>query len=156
MKTRDICEMALLVAIITVTGSFKLPSLFPGVEFQLSAPFAVAICAAFGFKKYIIAGCLSSLICLGLGTQNVLNVAIAMQFRLVVGFVLWLAKNRMWSLIMAGPIASLLARVFLSVFVGKAMLAMLVLALPGCIFTAVVAPILTRVLVRTRHMVRLA
>ena len=39
-----------------MSGSFKIPGLVPGTEFQLSAPIAVAICGVFGFKKYIIAG----------------------------------------------------------------------------------------------------
>ena len=46
---------------ITVLGAIKIPNVIPGIEFQLSAPLAVAICAVFGFKKYIIGGCLSSL-----------------------------------------------------------------------------------------------
>ena len=51
----DVCETALLAALIGVSGSFKIPGLVPGTEFQLSAPIAVAICGVFGFKKYIIA-----------------------------------------------------------------------------------------------------
>lgn len=85
-QIRQITEIGILTAMITILGAIKIPNLVPGIEFQLSAPLAVAICATFGFKKYIISGCLSSLIGLALGTQNFLSVAIAMQFRLVVGF----------------------------------------------------------------------
>ena len=105
----------------------------------------MAICAAFGFKKYIISGCLSSLIGLALGTQNFLSVAIAMQFRLVVGFLLWICKNHMLGVIFSGPIASTVARLTLSVYVGKGALAMVMLAVPGMIFTSIMAPIMTAV-----------
>ena len=88
MPIRFLTETALLGALITITGAIKLPGLLPGTEFQLSAPLAVAICAAFGFKKYIIAGILSSAVGLLLGTQTLFNVYVAMIFRLVVGGVL--------------------------------------------------------------------
>ena len=141
-QIRQITEIGILTAMITILGAIKIPNLVPGIEFQLSAPLAVAICAAFGFKKYIISGCLSSLIGLALGTQNFLSVAIAMQFRLVVGFLLWICKNHMLGVILSGPIASTVARLTLSVYVGKGAL---MLAVPGMIFTAIVAPIMTAV-----------
>ena len=143
-QIRQITEIGILTAMITILGAIKIPNLVPGIEFQLSAPLAVAICAAFGFKKYIISG-LSSLIGLALGTQNFLSVAIAMQFRLVVGFLLWICKNHILGVILSGPIASTVARLTLSVYVGKGALAMVMLAVPGMIFTAVVAPIMTAV-----------
>lgn len=111
VSIHTIAEIAILTAMMTILGGIKIPNLIPGVEFQLSAPLAVAICAAFGFRKYIICGCLSSLIGLVLGTQNLLNVAIAMQFRLIVGLILWIGKNRMWSILISGPIASAIARI---------------------------------------------
>ena len=49
----DMCQTALLAAFIAVSGSFKIPSLIPGSEFQLSAPVAVAACGIFGIKKYL-------------------------------------------------------------------------------------------------------
>ena len=52
----DMCQTALLAAFIAVSGSFKIPSLIPGSEFQLSAPVAVAACGIFGIKKYLTAG----------------------------------------------------------------------------------------------------
>lgn len=64
-KTSTLCEIAILVAMISILGSIKIPNIIPGIEFQLSAPLAVAICSVFGFKKYIISGILSSVICLG-------------------------------------------------------------------------------------------
>ena len=94
---RFICEIAILAAMIGITGAIKLPNIIPGVEFQLSAPLAVAICCVFGFKRYIIAGCLASAISLMLGTHNLLNVAIQMQFRIIAGAVLYLGHNAIWS-----------------------------------------------------------
>ena len=52
-KTSTLCEIAILVAMISILGSIKIPNIIPGIEFQLSAPLAVAICSVFGFKKYI-------------------------------------------------------------------------------------------------------
>lgn len=86
----DCCETALLAVLIAVSGTFRIPGIVPGTEFQLSAPIAVAVCGVFGFKKYIIAGILASLMGLSLGTCNLLNVAIQMSFRLGKGLTLML------------------------------------------------------------------
>ena len=85
------------------------------------------------FQKYIISGCLSSLIGLALGTQSILNVMIAMQFRLIVGLILWMCQNHMIGIMISGPIASALARLSLSLYIGKAALPMIALAVPGMI-----------------------
>ena len=69
-QIRQITEIGILTAMITILGAIKIPNLVPGIEFQLSAPLAVAICAAFGFKKYIISGCLSSLYWVGIGNTK--------------------------------------------------------------------------------------
>ncbi len=153
LHIRQMCEVALLAAIIGVTGAFKLPNIIPGVDFQLSAPLAVAICATFGFKRYILAGCLASLLSLLLGTQNLLNVAIAMQFRIIVGLILYLAQNRMWALCIAGPIASVFARLTLYLFFGKLSFAMIVAAMPGYLFTAICAPLFVKLFKRLRQAV---
>ena len=89
----SLCQLALLTAFIAVTGAIKIPNVIPGVDFQLSAPLAVAICAVFGFKRYIVAGCLASVISLLLGTQTLLHVAIALQFRLWVGLFLYVGRR---------------------------------------------------------------
>lgn len=88
----DCCKTALLAVLIAVSGTFRIPGIVPGTEFQLSAPIAVAICGVFGFKKYIIAGILASLMGLSLGTCTILNVAIQMSFRLGVG-AFWLLSG---------------------------------------------------------------
>lgn len=148
MSPTILAEVAILAAMITILGAIKIPSLLPGLEFPLSAPLAVAICAAFGFKKYIIAGILSSSIGLILGTHNLLNVAIAMQFRLIVGLVLALGGRRLLFIMISGPIASFTARITLSMFIGKAALALVLAALPGMIFTMIGAPFMTKLLMK--------
>lgn len=142
---RYLTEVAILTAMITILGAIKIPNIIPGIEFQLSAPLAVAICAVFGFKKYIISGCLSSLIGLALGTQTILNVMIAMQFRLIVGLILYICDNHLISIMISGPIASALARLTLSIYIGKAALPMVILAVPGMVFTIIMAPVFVKV-----------
>lgn len=150
-RVRWVTEVGLLAAFITITGMFKLPSLLPGMEFQLSAPLAVAICAVFGFSKYITAGLLSSAVGLILGTQTVLNVFIALIFRVTVGIIL-LALGRSWPVVMlAGPVGSAVARLALGGIVGKAVIPLLVAAVPGMIFTAVLACPLTAMLKRIKE-----
>ena len=48
---RYITEIAILTAMITVLGAIKIPNIIPGIEFQLSAPLAVAICCRVWFQK---------------------------------------------------------------------------------------------------------
>jgi hypothetical protein len=149
-KTRVLTETALLTALITISGAIKLPGLIPGTEFQLSAPLAVAICGVFGFVKYITAGILSSMIGLVLGTQNLLNVGIAMIFRLVVGICI-ANLGTTWSVVvMAGPLGSSVARLALNGIVGKAAVPLLLAAIPGMVYTAVAAWPLTLLLKRVR------
>lgn len=146
-----ITEVSLLAAFITITGTLKLPGLIPGTEFQLSAPLAVAICAAFGFNKYITAGVLSSAVGLILGTQTLLNVFIAMVFRVTVGAVM-VSLGRSWPVIvLAGPVGSAVARLALGGIIGKAAIPLLVAALPGMVYTALLAWPLTALLKRVKE-----
>lgn len=147
MKTKSIIEIAILAALISIVGAIKIPNLIPGLEFQLSAPLAIAICVSFGFKKYIIAGCISSLLGLLLGTQTIVNVMIALQFRLIVGLIIYLGQRHILSIIIAGPIASTLSRISLGIFFGKLSIALVAAAIPGMIFTAIMAPILSKVMI---------
>ena len=140
----DVCETALLAALIGVSGSFKIPGLVPGTEFQLSAPIAVAI------KKYIIAGVLASLLSLALGTHTILNVTISMSFRLAVGAVwLLLGSSRLFYII-SGPIGTTAARGAMTLLLGKGFYAMVAAALPGMAFTAATAWFVAGVLKRVR------
>lgn len=150
-KVRSLTETALLVALISVTGAVKLPGLVPGTEFQLSAPLAVAICAVFGFKRYIIAGILASAISLALGTSNLLNVFIAMVFRLTVG-VLLTAFGTSWPVVsLAGPVGSAVARLALGGLLGKAAIPLVIAAIPGMVYTAFAAWPLTMLLGRVKR-----
>lgn len=149
-KTRMLTETALLTALITVTGAVKLPGFIPGTEFQLSAPLAVAVCAVFGFTKYLTAGVLSSLIGLILGTQTILNVFIAMVFRITVGVVIGIFGTSWPALALAGPLGSSAARLSLGGILGKAVIPLLIAAVPGMIYTAIAAWPLTLLLKRVK------
>ena len=76
-----------------------------------------------------------------------------MQFRLIVGLILWIGKNRMWSILISGPIASAIARITIGLSFGKMVIPMLVMAVPGMIFTVIVSPIFYGIL---RRLPRLA
>jgi len=149
-RTRWITEIGLLTALITVTGAVKLPGLIPGTEFQLSAPLAVAICAVFGFAKYILAGVLSSVIGLILGTQTILNVFIAMVFRLTVGGILGVLGTAWPVVVLAGPVGSAAARLAMGGLLGKAVIPLLMAAIPGMVYTAVAAWPLTLMLKKVK------
>jgi len=146
----QLTEIGLLTALITISGAVKLPGLMPGTEFQLSAPLAVAICAVFGFAKYIMAGILSSLLGLVLGTQNLLNVIIALVFRLTVGGVLTIFGTAGPVIVVAGPIGSFTARLLLGGVIGKAAVPLIIAALPGAGYTALAAWPLTIMLNRVK------
>jgi len=150
---REITTLALLTTFITISGALKLPGFFPGTEFQLSAPIAVAICGIFGIKKYLIAGILSSILGLILGTQIIFSVLIAMIFRVVVAFVFYFTGDNKLFYIVSGPLGTLIARLCMSVVVGKAAIVLVMAALPGMIYTALsagfVAVILKRIALAT-------
>ena len=150
-NSKRVTEIGLLAAFITITGFFKLPGLIPGTEFQLSAPLAVAICASFGFAKYIMAGMVSSFIGMILGTQSLLNLFIAMVFRVVVGLVIIVAGRSLPAVVVAGPLGSIAARLALGGIIGKAAWPLVASALPGMAFTAVTAWPLTRLFLRLKE-----
>lgn len=150
-RVRWITEVSLLTAFITITGTFKLPGLIPGTEFQLSAPLAVAICVVFGFAKYITAGVLASVVGMMLGTQSLINLFIAMVFRVVVGLVI-LAAGRSWPVVaIAGPIGSIAGRLALGGIIGKAALPLVIASLPGIVFTAITAWPLTCLFTKVKN-----
>lgn len=135
-RTKETALIGLLAALITVTGLFRLPGIVPGTEFQLSAPVAVGIAAAFGFRRYLISGVLSSLVSLALGLQNILNVAVAMTFRLAAGGVLLLLGNTFLVVVLAGPVGTFCARLVLSLFTGTNVWVLVTAALVGMGYTA--------------------
>lgn len=130
-----ICETALMAALIGVSGSFKIPGFVPGTEFQLSAPIAVVICGVFGFKKYIMAGILASILSLALGTHTILNVTIAMTFRMVVGLVWMVLGSSKLFYIISGPLGTIAARGAMTLFLNQGFLIILAASVPGMVFT---------------------
>ncbi len=145
-KTREITLIAFLSAIIAVSGMFKLPGIFPGTEFQLSAPIAIAILGCFGFKRYILAGVVASTITFITGTHTILNVVTAMTFRVVAGIVAMIAGNGIFGLTVAGPIGTIVGRFVLSGITGTEVKALLIAAVPGIIYTAISAYLLSTIL----------
>lgn len=136
-KTKEMALISLLAAVITVAGLLRLPGVIPGTEFQLSAPVAVAIGAVFGFRRYLISGVLSSFVSLALGFQNILNVAVAMTFRVAAGGVMLLLGNTFLVAVLAGPVGTFCARLVLALFTGTNVWVLLLAALPGMAYTAV-------------------
>lgn len=151
MKTGEIPTIALLAALIAVTGSLKIPLGIPGAEFQLSAPIAVAIAAVFGFRRYIIAGILASSIMLLLGLHTLFNVEISMVFRLVAGGIVAWFGTSFPVLALAGPIGSTAARWVLGMTLGVPFWPLWLSALPGMVFTAAAVWPLTKMLRRAKE-----
>lgn len=150
VRTYTITEIAILAAIIAITGSIKIPTGFAGAEFQLSAPIAVAIAAAFGFWRYITAGLVASLLLMLLGIHNLLNFEISMIFRIVAGGIVALLGTSLPVLAVAGPIGSAAARWGLSLTLNVPFWPLLLQALPGMIYTAICAYPLYRMLIRVK------
>lgn len=136
-KVYPLVEISLLAAFITITGSFKIPTGIPGGEFQLSAPIAIAICAVFGFKRYFIAGVLSSCILFMLGLHTLFNLEIAMVYRIVGGGIVAIFGNRLPVLVVAGPLGTLAARIVLALTLQVPALPLIIPAIPGMVFTAI-------------------
>lgn len=141
-SNKEMAILGLLAAVILISGFFKLPSPILGGEFQLSAPLAVLICALFGFKRYIIAGIIASILGLALGTANFFNVVVAMIFRLVVGIIISLGHVNPVTLTISGPLGTFSARLFLSLITGISWKVLALAALPGMVFTGVVSVLL--------------
>lgn len=150
---QELTTTALLAVLILVVGAFKIPSPFPGGEFQLSAPLAVLICALFGFRKYITAGIIASLLGLMLGTANIFNVIIAMVFRLVVGLCLYFGKTNYITLAISGPTGTFCARLVLALVTGVSWKLLALAALPGMVFTAVISVLLYKPALKLMHII---
>lgn len=147
-KERDLVIISLLAVIIFISGSFKIPGIIPGTEFQISAPIAVAIAACFGFKRYLVSGILASLISLLMGTQTIIHVLVAMTFRIVAGGLIALLGANWGTITLAGPLGSVAARIVIYLFLGKGFYVMLISALPGMIYTALFSYPFTKLLVK--------
>ena len=140
-SARALASDGILSVLLLITGMFKIPSFLPGAEFQVSAPFAVTIAKNLGFKRYLMIGIASSLCGFFLGVQNILNITVAMIYRITAGAILTLFKD---AVIISGPCGTLLSRIILAQLTGADMRLLLLYALPGMAFTAVTAPILIK------------
>lgn len=134
-KSKEITLISLLSVIIAISGTFKLPGMIPGTEFQMSAPIAIGICATFGFKKYITAGIIASLINLFMATHTILNVIVAMVFRIVAGGIIGTLGTNIFIVSIAGPIGTFVGRIVMSFIVGTPLKVLLIAALPGMVYT---------------------
>ncbi|ORN79978.1 hypothetical protein B8A15_12615, partial [Staphylococcus aureus] len=99
MTSKDITQISVIAAILTILAVLKIPSIIPGLDFQLSAPAALLILAFFGIKKYFLGGLLSSLLLLVFGVFNPINGVIAIA-------VVYLLKINVLSLVLASVLGS--------------------------------------------------
>ncbi|HCZ2670859.1 TPA: QueT transporter family protein [Staphylococcus aureus] len=139
MTSKDMTQISAIAAILTILAVLKIPSILPGLDFQLSAPVALLILAFFGIKKYFLGGLLSSIILLILGVFNPINVMISLTFRLIAIFVVNLLKINVLSLVLASVLGSLLSRLLLSIILNLPVWAVLLNTIPGIIFTIILA-----------------
>ena len=147
---------AMLAVLILLSGSLKIPSPVAGGEFQLSAPIAVLICALFGFKRYIIAGVLASILVMMLGIHTIFSVIIQMSFRLVTGATMALFGTNLLTVIISGPLGTLFARIVMWQVTGVSWIALTAAAAPGMVFTAVGAGVLYKPTQKLLHRIVLA
>jgi len=148
VKTVEMSKICMLTSLIVITGMIKIPSPIPGAEFQLSAPIAVAIAVVFGFWRYIIAGILASFIMFLTGLNTIINIEIAMIFRIVAGGIVALFGNCIPVIVLAGPLGSAAARLILSYTLHINFWPLLIGAIPGMIFTMIFVLPLIKVLER--------
>lgn len=143
----------ILTAVLVFLGMIKLPSLIPGAEFQLSAPYAVCLAATVGFRRYLGIGICSSVIQLMLGTHTLWNVVTAMVFRIVAGGIAAKKPEAKAGILLAGPAGTGCARLVLSALLQTPALPLLAAAIPGMVFTAVSSlafyPVFNRIIVRS-------
>lgn len=133
LSMKELTTIALLGVLILISGSFKIPSPIAGGEFQLSAPIAVLICACFGFKRYIIAGILASMLGMMLGMHNIINVLVQMVFRVVAGGTMALLGTNLLTVAVSGPLGTFAARLVLWQVTGVNWMVLTAAAFPGMI-----------------------
>lgn len=145
MNIKTIVKISFLSVLITIFSFIKLPGLIPGTEFQLAAPVAVAICAVFGFKTYIIAGIISSLLTFMMGTHNLINILNAFIFRFVAGGFIHFSNKNIFFISIAGPIGSVVSRMVLSFITNTNFISLLIPSIPGIVYTFFTAYPITKI-----------
>lgn len=144
LMVKNLALDGIMAALLFLTGLFKIPSFIPGTEFQLSAPYAVAIAKTRGFVRYLLIGVAASIVGFCLGLQNIYNVITAMVYRVVAGAIIAAFPNSKVAVIVSGPCGSLACRVVLGLILHASIGALILFAVPGMIFTAITAPIITK------------
>lgn len=147
-KIRELTLISLLPVIIAISGIIKLPGLIPGTEFQMSAPIAIGICATFGFKRYIYSGIIASFINILMGTHTILNVIVAMIFRIVGGGLIGIFGNRIIAVTIAGPVGTIFGRVVMSFITGVPVKALIISASIGMLYTSMLSYITFKLIKR--------
>lgn len=142
IQKNNLVVTAMLAALLAILGTFKIPAIVPGAEFQLSAPFALCIAACFGFRRYFTIGLLASAINLLLGTHTILNVTIALVFRIIAGGMITLLGAKPASLVISGSVGTAAGRLILAAIVHVSPFPLLAGAAPGMIATAILTPIM--------------
>ena len=153
---RTLALDGMFTALLILLGMIKLPSILPGAEFQLSAPYAVCLVAGVGFWRYLGIGVCASLVQLMMGTHTLWNVLVAMVFRVAAGLIVSLLPGKKWAMVLAGPVGTGCARVVLAGVLGVPVLPLLAAAVPGMVFTGVCVALLEPVLRRIPGMERCA
>ena len=138
MTSKDITQISVIAAILTILAVLKIPSIIPGLDFQLSAPAALLILAFFGIKS-TFRWALSSVLLLIFGVFNPINVIISIIFRVIAIAVVYLLKINVLSLVLASILGSLVSRLLLSIILNLPVWVVLLNAIPGVIFTLIVA-----------------
>lgn len=138
LSSKEITQISCIAAILSIFAIIKMPSILPGLDFQLSAPVSLLILAIFGIKNYFVGGLLSSFILFILGIFNPINLIISFSFRLVVIFIVYFFKVNIFSLVAAAILGSTLSRIMLAQILNLPILLVLVNAVPGIIFTIVI------------------
>ena len=97
MKIKELTLIPILGTIIFLTSLIKIPSIFPGAEFQMSAPISVLISMTFGPKIYILAGLIGSFLSFFTGISNIYGIIVALVFRIgVLVFILLIKNKNFW------------------------------------------------------------
>lgn len=135
MSSKEITQISCIAAILSLFAIIKIPSILPGLEFQLSAPVSLLILAIFGIKKYFIGGLLSSFILLILGIFNPIHLIVSFCFRFVAILVVYFLKVNIFSLVIAAILGSTLSRIILSQILNLPLLLVVINATPGIILT---------------------
>ena len=139
MKIKELTLIPILGTIIFLTSLIKIPSIFPGAEFQMSAPISVLISMTFGPKIYILAGLIGSFLSFFTGISNIYGIIVALVFRIGVLVFILLIKNKNFCLLFASSFGTSLSRIVLSKLLGLPLISLLIPALPGMIISGVLA-----------------